>query len=138
MDSFLSLLFISGIILLAFFHTSQIQTNSWNSVDLRIIASDQLIVMEKGLVLEQAIFDQSSIVLQQDLNMTSPNKCFEISIFDNSNYDVPLLHATKSGCSESFIEKASVERTVFVDGNFFVAKLEGWVKWIKAFCSRYQ
>jgi hypothetical protein len=131
-DSFISITMMLMLILLAFFYMSKVDVSSWNSVDLKTMASDQLSVLEKSLALENSVKQYSAEPILAQID-SSPNAyCFETSIFGAGNLSVPVIHTIKTGCIKKFDESSVAERALVVnaDGNisFYVAREEAWVK----------
>ncbi|MCX6801115.1 MAG: hypothetical protein NTZ73_02910 [Candidatus Diapherotrites archaeon] len=132
LDAFLSLTINMLLILMAFFYLSQVSTTSWNSVDLKLIVMDQIAVLEKSGILENAVKQGSSESILSGLNMTPYSLCFEVLVFNGENLSVPVIHAVKAGCQKSFTELSAVEGAFVVvdnsDVNFLVARVSGWKK----------
>ena len=140
-DAFLSLTFVTAVVLLALFHMSNVQLDSWNSIDLRTATNDALVVMEKSGSLDDAfklnnagdeIITASALPILDDLNKTSQSYCFEFIIFDSGDISEPVFHVMKPDCSKESYEFASVERPLVVvkEGlvKNYVVRLGGWRK----------
>ena len=138
-DSFLALTFVTAIVLLSMFHMSNVQLDSWNSIDLRTATNDALIVMEKSGALDSAfqedsgeIITASAIPILEDMNRTSQAYCFELVIFEGGDVSKPVFHVMKPDCSKESTEFASVERPlVIVKGDLienYIVRLGGWRK----------
>jgi len=129
-DSFLSVVVMTLLIVLSFFFLSKVTGDSWNLVDLKNIVSDKSAVLEKNLLFEDSILRSSSELLEVSLNSSPDPYCFEATLFNESLS--PLVHALKAGCTKSTIQIISSERTFMVrDDNgssFYIARVEGWVK----------
>ena len=130
-DAFLSVTLVLLFIILSFFYLSQISINSWDSIDLKNTIYDSSNVLEKSLVLENAVKSLSSEEILVNLNETSKSYCIQLSILKQSDLS-PLIVALKSGCQKLTDQLFSYERTLVVksDSNFsfYVVRTEGWVK----------
>jgi len=131
-DSFLSVTLIILFILLSFFYLTKTSVSSWNVVDLRLIVGDEIAVLEKSGLLEDAIKQSSSEMILSALNDTPNSYCFSLTVYDYSSALAPIINSVKSGCAEKGDEVSSVERSIVSrnssDINFYIARLEGWVK----------
>ncbi|MDD3084254.1 MAG: hypothetical protein PHP82_04490 [Candidatus ainarchaeum sp.] len=130
-DSFLSLTLLFLLILASIYYVSQIGFSSWNNIDLINSARDLSIVFEKGLYFENAIAHGSSELLLEKINSTPQSFCFETSIIPEGEV-VPIIIASKVGCSKNYEELIVVNRSiVFNDSNiisFYNIRVEAWYK----------
>jgi hypothetical protein len=129
-DAFLSVTMIVLFIILSFFYLSKVNLSSWNSVDLKTMTSDELTVLEKSLVFEDALKRGSSELILSSLNSTPIGYCFEATLFSQSFS--PIIHTIKAGCTKNATNIASNERVIIVPTDstplIYVARVEGWVK----------
>ncbi len=130
-DAFIGLTVLAFLILVSLSYVAQVNIDSWNNIDLINSARDLSTVLEKNLVFENAIKQQSSELIQQNINESLQSICFEARIYSSTDLNTPILGALKADCTKSFSELVSVERTIIVnDSNvsFYVAKMEAWYK----------
>ena len=129
-DAFLSVTVVVLFVILAFFYLSNVGSVSWNSIDLKTIVSDELSVLEKSLVFEDALERGSSELILSSLNSTPNNYCFEVTLF--SEVFSPIVHTIKTGCTKSATQIVSSERVIIVQSDFgptsYIARVEGWSK----------
>ncbi|MBT4191776.1 MAG: hypothetical protein HOE11_00560, partial [Candidatus Diapherotrites archaeon] len=76
-DSFLGVVLLFFLFLASFFYISQVNFDSWNSIDLIDLARDELTVLEKNGVFENAILGNSSELIRQNINSAPNPICFE-------------------------------------------------------------
>lgn len=130
-DSFIAVTLMLFLIVAAFFYLSKVSLTSYDSVGLRSVVFDELAVLEKNSVLEQAVLQSSSEGLLSSLNYSPANYCFEVIVFD-STVSTPILHTLKTGCVKTNKQTSSVERSFVVVDNdvasFYVARATGWAK----------
>ena len=131
-DAFIGLSMLAFIVVISFFYLSTVSLTSWNTIDLIDTVRDEAIVLEKQQVFEDAIKQSSIDLVLSKLNATSDQFCFELSVFAESNLDVPVLYAIKTGCTKNYEQLVVADRTVVVntdtDVDFYIAKLGGWYK----------
>ena len=130
-DSFLGVTLLFVLMVVAYFFFSQVNLSAWNNIDLRNAVNDEATVLEKSLVLENAIRESSSEVISLAINSAPQNLCFEVTVENSADYS-PFLHSTKNGCVKSSSDITSVNRSVVVKTDslvaFFIVKVEGWHK----------
>ena len=131
-DAFIGLSMLAFIIVISFFYLSTVSMTSWNTVDLINLTRDEITVLEKQLVLEDAIKQSSADLILSKINATPDAYCFELSIFSGTNLDVPVLYALKTGCTKNYSQLVAADRTFVVNSDtnveFYIAKLGGWYK----------
>jgi hypothetical protein len=131
-DSFLGVVLLFFLFLASFFYISQVNFDSWNSIDLITLARDELTVLEKNKVFENAILGNSSELIRQNINSAPNPICFEASIFEDNDITSPVIIATKTGCDKVAESVFAVNRTIVVnnndDINFYLVKMEAWYK----------
>jgi hypothetical protein len=131
-DSFLGVVLLFFLFLASFFYISQVNFDSWNSIDLIDLARDELTVLEKNGVFENAILGNSSELIRQNINSAPNPICFEASIFEDNAITSPVIIATKTGCDKTSESIFAVNRTIVVnnnnDINFYLVKMEAWHK----------
>ena len=131
-DAFIGLSMLAFIVVISFFYLSTVSLTSWNTIDLIDVTRDEIIVLEKQQILEDAIKQSSADLVLSKLNATPDQYCFELSIFAQSNLDVPMLYAIKNGCTKNFDQLVVADRTVVVNTDtnlqFYIAKMGGWYK----------
>ncbi len=130
LDSFFAITLLMLLVLLAYFYVSGAQQESWNSVDLKNFSYDYLSILERNDLIENAILQGSSSLLQNEINNSPEKLCLELSIYEESNFSEPIVYALKSNCTKYYSNFTSVERTIVVfsdsDAQFYVARLGGW------------
>lgn len=130
-DAFLGITLMFALIIVAFFFFSQTELSAWNSVDLRNAVNDEAAVLLKGRILENALQQGSSELVLMNLNSSSDNYCFEVTITGAGSSSI-VLHSIKTGCVKSSDNIAAVNKSVVVRSNslvsFYIARVEGWVK----------
>jgi len=131
-DAFIGLSMLAFIVVIAFFYLSTVSLTSWNTIDLIDASRDEITVLEKQQVLENAIKQSSADLILSKINATSDAYCFELSIFSQNNLDVPMLYAIKTGCTKNYEQLVVADRTLVVNTDtnieFYIAKLGGWYK----------
>ena len=131
-DAFIGLSMLAFIIVISFFYLSTVSLTSWNTVDLINLTRDEITVLEKQLVLEDAIKQGSADLVLSKINATPDAYCFELSLFSGANLDVPVLYALKTGCTKNYAQLVVADRTFIVNSDtnveFYIAKLGGWYK----------
>ncbi len=130
-DAFLGLTLLSILILISISYISQVDTNSWNNIDLINAGRDLSIVLDKSGVLEDAIKQSSTEVLSNKLVTTQNNICFEVNVFNEENLGVPMMSSIKAGCVKNYSELVVVNRSFVVEDNtldFYLVKVEAWYK----------
>jgi len=130
-DSFLGLTLLAFFLLVSFFYLSQINTYSWNSVDLVNSARDLSTILEKNSILSDAISQESAGTIVSVLNSTPAAFCFEVTIFQSTSTAIPFMNATKNNCNKGSAELVSINRTVVLNNSssvFYVARVEAWAK----------
>ena len=129
-DAFIGLSLLTFIVVISFFYLSTVSLTSWNTVDLINMTRDEITVLEKQQVLEDAIKQSSVDLILSKINATPDSHCFELSIFPETNLIVPKLYALKTGCTKNYDQLVVANRTVIVNSDtnieFYVAKLGGW------------
>ena len=130
-DSFLGFTMIVLISLIALSYLSQLNTNTWNNVDLINSGRDLSIVLEERDIFKDSIAQQSSELLFESLNATQNSYCFEISLYED-NESVPKIVAVRTGCTKNFTELIVINRSFVIDSNNsitnYYAKIEVWYK----------
>lgn len=130
-DAFLGLTLLSILILVSISYISQVDTNTWNNIDLINAGRDLSIVLDKSGVLEDAIKQSSTEVLSNKLVTTQNNICFEVNVFSEENLGVPMMSSIKAGCVKNYSELVVVNRSFVVRDNalkFYLVKVEAWYK----------
>jgi hypothetical protein len=131
-DAFIGLSMLAFIVVISFFYLSTITLTSWNTIDLINTTRDEVTVLEKQQVLENAIKQSSADLILSKLNATPDSQCFELSIFSENNLDIPILYTLKTGCTKNYTHLVVADRTVVVNTDtnveFYIAKLGGWYK----------
>ena len=131
-DAFMGLSMLAFIIVISFFYLSTVSLTSWNTIDLINTTRDEVVVLEKQQVLENAMKQSSADLILSKLNATPDSHCFELSIFSEDNLDIPVLYALKTGCTKDYAQLVVADRTFIVNTDtnveFYVAKLGGWYK----------
>lgn len=129
-DSFVGLTLVFILILTSLIFLSQVSFNSWNSIDLISATRDLSSVLEKTTVLENSIKQNSSELISSTLISTPISFCFEVTIFNSTNLDLPIISTIKPGCVKYSNEISSVERTIVLNQNngleFYIARVSGW------------
>jgi len=130
-DSFLGTTLMFIFLALSFFFLSQISLSSWNNVDLRNAVGDEAAILEKNLVLENAVNQSSSEAISAALNSIPGNYCFEAVVLDASDSSL-VMDATKAGCIKSSSSVFALNRAFVVRNSssvsFYLVRLEGWIK----------
>jgi len=131
-DSFIGITLLSLIVLSSFMYLSQISSSEWNAVDSTNISRDELTVLDKTLILENAIKEGSAELITAALNSSPSAYCFELSVFDQNNTSYPKIYALKAGCTKSFSDISVAERSIVVNDynvmNFYIARIGVWYK----------
>ncbi len=129
-DAFVGLTLVFVLILTSMVFLSQVSFNSWNSIDLINAARDEGVVLEKTLILEQSIKQNSSEHLVQALITTPESLCFEVNVFRKEDLLLPIMNAIKPNCVKYYKEISSTERTIIVNDNgvvlFYIARIGVW------------
>jgi len=131
-DVLISLMMVSFIIVASLFYLSQVTLTSWNSVDLLNVTQDEAMILDKSAVFETSLSQNSAEPILASINASPENYCFEVSVFSQSDFTLPLLHTIKTGCVKRSSDLSSVEQTFVVHSGgsvlFYVARIEGWIK----------
>jgi len=131
-DAFIGLSMLALIVVISFSYISTVSLTSWNTIDLIDTTRDEVTVLEKQSILENAMKQSSADLILSKLNATPDSHCFELSIFGENNLDIPVLYALKTGCTKDYEQLVVADRTFIVntDSNIqvYVAKLGGWYK----------
>ena len=131
-DAFIGLSMLAFIVLISFFYLSTVSLNSWNTVDLINLTRDEASVLEKQFVFENAVKQSSADLILSKINATPDSHCFEVSIFAETNLNVPTIYALKTGCTKSYDQLVVANRTFIVNTDtnigFYIAKLGAWYK----------
>ncbi len=83
-------------------------------------------ILEKGDFLEQAVISDSNLPINNVLNSTPRQFCFQTKIFEN---DSVIIESLKDGCEKNYSEIISVERVFVVREDtlsFHVARIGVW------------
>jgi len=131
-DAFIGLSLLAFFVVISYFYLSTVSLTSWNTIDLIDVTRDEITVLEKQQVLENAIKQSSADLILSKINATQDSLCFELSIFSQSNLDVPMLYAIKTGCTKNYEQLVVADRTLVVNTDtnveFYIAKIGGWYK----------
>ena len=131
-DAFIGLSMLAFIVVIAFFYLSTVSLTSWNTIDLIDASRDEITVLEKQQVLENAIKQSSADLILSKINSTYDSHCFEVSIFNQNNLSVPIIYALKTGCTKNYSQLVVANRTIVVNSDnnieFYVVKIGGWYK----------
>lgn len=129
-DSFVGLILVFILILTSMVFLSQVSFNSWNSIDLINAVRDEATVLEKNMVFEDSIKQNSSEIISLNLINSPSAFCFDVAIFRSSDLELPIISTIKPGCVKYAKEISSIERTIVINQNgvidFYIARVSGW------------
>jgi|GEM_PF-3781335 len=122
---------IDGIIGLILFLSLFVMINSpamrvaqsaWADTQMRSVAMDSLVILEKNEMLSRAVQTNSSSELVYFMSTELSSVCVRISI-EGDNY---FLSAAKPGCEERKGGFMMARRSFVCNGSFYIAELDVW------------
>ncbi|MCX6803178.1 MAG: hypothetical protein NTY48_01255 [Candidatus Diapherotrites archaeon] len=130
-DSFLAAALSLFLVLLAFYYLSQHSFTAWNTIDLLNTVNDEATTLEKTLLFENAINQDSVEGLSSAINYSPEGYCFIVTI-TNLDSGAKVLDTIKNGCNAKTGSSMVAYKIIGVRNDsttgIYLAKVEGWIK----------